>query len=99
MGLLAGDRPTADVDVLAGAFAVVEYELARRMHAASSAGSLPLVGPGAVLARPGVGRPACPTTGPRRGSGRRAPVAGGGVGGGDHHQSIMWMRSPATSAR
>ena len=49
MGLLAGDRPTADVDVLAGAFAVVEYELARRMHAASTAGSLPLLGPGAVL--------------------------------------------------
>ncbi len=49
MGLLAGERPTADVDVLAGAFAVVEYELARRMHAASCAGSLPLVGPGAVL--------------------------------------------------
>ena len=49
MGLLAGERPTADVDVLAGAFAVVEYELARRMHAASTAGSLPLVGPGAVL--------------------------------------------------
>ena len=49
MGLLAGERPCADVDVLAGAFAVVEYELARRMHAATAAGSLPLVGPGAVL--------------------------------------------------
>jgi hypothetical protein len=49
MGLLAGDRPMADVDVLAGAVAVVEFELARRMHAAAAAGSLPLVGPGAVL--------------------------------------------------
>ena len=49
MGLLAGDRPTADVEVLAGAYAAVEYELARRMHAATMAGSLPLVGPGAVL--------------------------------------------------
>jgi hypothetical protein len=49
MGLQAGDRPTADVDVLAGAYAVIEYELARRMHAATTAGSLPLVGPGAVL--------------------------------------------------
>jgi hypothetical protein len=49
MGLIAGDRPTADVEVLAGAFAAVEYELARRMHAATAAGSLPLVGPGAVL--------------------------------------------------
>ena len=49
MGLLAGDRPTADVEVLAGAYAAVEYELARRMHAATIGGSLPLVGPGAVL--------------------------------------------------
>ncbi|MCU0262777.1 MAG: DUF222 domain-containing protein, partial [Candidatus Nanopelagicales bacterium] len=50
MGLPAGERPNADVEVLAGTLAVVEYELARRMHAASVAGSLPLVGPGAVLA-------------------------------------------------
>ena len=57
MGLLAGDRPTADVEVLAGAVAVVEFELARRMHAASSAGSLPLVGPGAVLAARGWAAP------------------------------------------
>jgi hypothetical protein len=49
MGLLAGDRPCADVEVMAGTFAVVEYDLARRMHAATAAGSLPLVGPGAVL--------------------------------------------------
>lgn len=49
MGLLAGERPCADVDLLAGAYAAVEYELARRMHAATMAGSLPLVGPGAVL--------------------------------------------------
>jgi hypothetical protein len=53
MGLGAGDRPVADVDVLAGALAVVEYELARRLHAATMAGSLPLVGPGAVLAARG----------------------------------------------
>ena len=39
--------------MLAGAVAVVEYELARRMHAATAAGSLPLVGPGAVLAARG----------------------------------------------
>jgi hypothetical protein len=49
MGLLAGDRPGADVELLAGAVAAVEYELARRMHAATRAGGLPLVGPGAVL--------------------------------------------------
>ena len=53
MGLAAGDRPCADVDVLASAFAVVEYEVARRMDAATRAGSLPLVGPGAVLAARG----------------------------------------------
>ncbi len=57
MGLLAGDRPTADVEVLAGAFAVVEYELARRMHAATNAGALPLIGPGAVLAARGWATP------------------------------------------
>ncbi|HSO05015.1 MAG TPA: DUF222 domain-containing protein, partial [Candidatus Limnocylindrales bacterium] len=57
MGLLAGERPTADVDILAGAFAAVEYDLARRMHAATSAGSLPLVGPGAVLAARGWAAP------------------------------------------
>ncbi|MGB7981982.1 MAG: hypothetical protein WCF36_14475 [Candidatus Nanopelagicales bacterium] len=43
MGLAAGDRPTADVELLAGALAAVEYELARRMHAATMSGSLPLV--------------------------------------------------------
>ena len=57
MGLTAGDRPTADVEVLAGAFAAVEYELARRMHAAAAAGSLPLVGHGAVLAARGWSSP------------------------------------------
>jgi hypothetical protein len=53
MGLLAGERPGADVELLAGAVAAVEYELARRMHAATRAGGLPLVGPGAVLAARG----------------------------------------------
>ena len=53
MGLSAGERPVADVEVLAGLFAVVEYEVARRMHAATMAGAMPLVGPGAVLAARG----------------------------------------------
>ncbi len=53
MGLSAGDRPTADVEVLAGAFAAVEYELARRMHAATASGAVALLGPGAVLAARG----------------------------------------------
>ncbi len=50
MGLAAGERPAADVEVLAGAFAVAEYELARRMHAAQASGSLPFPGPGSMLA-------------------------------------------------
>ncbi len=57
MGLVAGDRPTADVEVLAGAFAAVEYELARRMHAATTAGAVPLAGPGAVLTARGWAAP------------------------------------------
>lgn len=52
MGLLAGERPAADVEVLCSAVAIVEYELARRMAAASRSGSLPLAGDGAMaLAR------------------------------------------------
>jgi hypothetical protein len=49
MGLGAGERPTADVEILAGALAVAEYELARRMHAALASGSLPFPGPGSML--------------------------------------------------
>jgi Domain of unknown function (DUF222)/HNH endonuclease len=49
MGLSAGDRPAADVEVLASAVAVAEYELARRMHAAAASGSLPFPGPGMML--------------------------------------------------
>ena len=52
MGLVAGDRPPADVEVLCSLVAQVEYEFARRMAAAARAGSLPLVGDGAMaLAR------------------------------------------------
>lgn len=49
MGLAAGVRPASDVDVLASAVAVAEYELARRMHAAWVSGCLPLAGPGMML--------------------------------------------------
>ena len=49
MGLGAGERPAADVEVLCSAVASVEYELARRMAAAARSGSLPLVGDGAML--------------------------------------------------
>jgi len=49
MGLAAGERPAADVEVLCSAVAVAEYELARRMVAAASSGSLPLVGEAAML--------------------------------------------------
>ena len=48
-GLAAGDRPAADVEVLAGMVGCVEFELARRMHAARAAGGLPLHDPGALL--------------------------------------------------
>ncbi len=97
MGLLAGERPNADVEVLAGAYAAVEYELARRMHAATTAGCLPLVGPGAML---GARRWAQPLA-------RRLARAGALAA--DHPSwqrrgrpgsspPIMWMRSPAGSA-
>ncbi len=49
MGLAAGDRPSSDVELLAGGVAAIEYELARRMHAAGTSGSLPLAGQGAHL--------------------------------------------------
>ena len=49
MGLSAGERPAADVEVLCSAVASVEFELARRMAAAARSGSLPLVGDGAML--------------------------------------------------
>ena len=85
MGLSAGDRPTADVEVLAGAFAVVEYELARRMHAATAAGAC------RWWVR---GRSWPPGGGPSPHARRLAragalaaehPSLAGGVGGGDHH--------------
>ena len=49
MGLSAGERPAADVEVLCSAVASVEFELARRMAAAARSGSLALVGDGAML--------------------------------------------------
>jgi hypothetical protein len=49
MGLAAGGRPAADVDVLATVVGAAEFELARRMHAARTAGCLPLHDPGAML--------------------------------------------------
>lgn len=48
MGLSAGERPTADVEVLCSAVAAVEFELARRMHEAVAAGCLPLAGDGSI---------------------------------------------------
>jgi hypothetical protein len=49
MGLRAGERPAADVEVLASLAACAEYELARRLVLAARAGALPLSGPGALL--------------------------------------------------
>lgn len=49
MGLQAGERPAADVEVLSGTVAAAEYALADRMHAAADSGDLPLAGPGGML--------------------------------------------------
>lgn len=49
MGLADGDRPLADVEVLAGALAASEFALAVRLHAAAAAGALPFPAPGGVL--------------------------------------------------
>jgi len=70
MGLSAGERPRADVEVLASSLAAVEYELARRMidasaeklRGAASTGSIPTRGslPGALsvtLEQTGAGDP------------------------------------------
>lgn len=53
MGLAAGDRPLADVEVLAGALASCEYLVATRMVAAAAAGCLPLGERGGLLAARG----------------------------------------------
>lgn len=49
MGLAAGDRPLADVEVLAASFGACEYLLATRMHAAAAAGCLPFGERGGLL--------------------------------------------------
>ena len=95
----AGRGPArADVEVLAGAFAVVEFELARRMHAATPAGSLPLVGPGAVLP-PGGGPPRTPGDWPARGRWPPSTRPWRRRGRRGSSPVTMWTRSPATSAR
>ena len=53
MGLAAGDRPLADVEVLAGALASCEYLVAARMEAAAAAGCLPFGERGGLLAARG----------------------------------------------
>jgi hypothetical protein len=53
MSLAAGERPAADVEVLASAAAACEYLMATRMHAAAAAGCLPLGERGGVLAARG----------------------------------------------
>ena len=49
LGLAAGERPIADVEVLAGLVASAEYSLARFLHAGVAAGCAPLAGRGALL--------------------------------------------------
>lgn len=53
VGLGAGERPAADVELLAGAVAAAEYLLAMRMHAAATAGCLPSGERGAMPAARG----------------------------------------------
>ena len=53
MGLAAGERPAADVEVLASAAASCEYLVATRMAAAAGSGCLPLGERGGVLAARG----------------------------------------------
>lgn len=53
MGLAEGDRPLADVEVLAGALASCEYLVATRMEAAAAAGCLPFGERGGLLAARG----------------------------------------------
>jgi hypothetical protein len=53
MDLAAGDRPSADVEVLAGAAATCEYLLAVHMHSATSAGCLALGERGGLLSARG----------------------------------------------
>ena len=57
MGLSAGDRPVADVEVLGASLAALEYSVAVFLHAAASAGCVPLGGPGAMLTAGGWGGP------------------------------------------
>ena len=57
MGLAAGDRPVADVEVLGASLAAMEYSVAAFLHAAAAAGCVPLGGPGALLTAGGWGGP------------------------------------------
>ena len=57
MGLAAGDRPAADVEVMTSVLASVEYSVACFLHAASASGCLPIAGPGAMLTAVGWGGP------------------------------------------
>ena len=53
MGLAAGERPAADVEVLGACLASIEYGVAVFLHAAAAAGCVPLGGPGAMLTAAG----------------------------------------------
>ena len=57
MGLAAGDRPAADIEVLSHVLASAEYTLAVFLHAGAAAGCLPFADSGGLLAAGGWGRP------------------------------------------
>lgn len=82
LGLAAGERPIADVEVLAGLVASAEHALARSLHAGAAAGCAPLAGRGALLrARGGSGawanRVAPAPRQPASGRGRAGPGCSG----------------------
>jgi hypothetical protein len=59
VGLADGERPLADVEVLAGAMAACEYALAVRLHAAEAGGAVPFpTPPGGMLSARGWSRAA-----------------------------------------
>lgn len=57
MGLIAGERPAADVEVLTATLASVEYAVGTFLHAADASGCVPLGGSGAMLTAAGWGGP------------------------------------------
>lgn len=76
VGLADGDRPVADVEVLAGAAAACEYALATRLHAAEAGGAVPFPASGGMLSARGWSRSAARRLSRCGGLARRFPSLG-----------------------